>query len=306
MYLGKHYPPFDIATYLGSDPRYVEFTSQNISVKDYMGQEPVHNSYLSSAKKVLVPGDMPYGHLLPEVVGSIVYEIESSNDKKHFISSVSPESGHAKELGTSTLLEFVAKKVRALGHKFDFASNENVMTSALVNNFVVHCSNMPTTSHSLKKIRDLFLDGVEQSTPTEKVYLSRRKVSRSSTTNLRVSDESVLEDYVESLGFRVVYPEDFGSYEEQLELLVATKVLMSATSSSLASSMFMAPGATVVELSTSLLYQPREEPNNIIANYYEIARVFDLNFLAINNKGSASEIVSTIQAAPAIKGILSQ
>lgn len=81
---------------------------------------------------------------------------------------------------------------------------------------------------------------------------------------------------------------------------------MSATSSSLASSMFMSPGATVVELSTSLMYQPREEPNTIIANYYEIARVFDLNFLAINNKGSASEIVSTIQATPAIKGILSQ
>lgn len=225
MYLGKHYPPFDIAKYLGAEVKYVEFTSQNIGVTDYAGQQPVHNSYLSTAKKVLIPGDLPYGHLLPEVVGSIVYEMETSSDKKHFISSVSPESDHAKELGTSTLLEFVAKKVRELGHQFDFASDKNVMTSALVNNFVVHCSNMPTTSHSLKKIRDLFLGDIKQVPPTEKIYLSRRKVGRSSTTNLRVSDESVLEDYVESLGFRVVYPEDFKSYEEQLELLVATRFL---------------------------------------------------------------------------------
>lgn len=139
-------------------------------------------------------------------------------------------------------------------------------------------------------IYEYFLDYVKDKSvePTRKVFLSRRKVSQpeyfeyvdpftSETRRAdpsRIDDEKALDDMFKKLGFEIVYPEDFESFQDQINFFYSVKTIASLTSSGLTNSIFMQPGGTVVEIITPLTARPisNGDPgylNREFHNYYK-------------------------------------
>lgn len=139
----------------------------------------------------------------------------------------------------------------------------------------------------------------------EKVYLSRKYVpypphnfmfggdehdieKLSIKDDHRIKNEELLEEYLSSIGFQIVYPEDFMDFEEQIHFMRRVKVLCSVTSAGLCNMIFMDPGETVVELSTPLLVQG---DIGIHLHYYGISRTKRLNYISIPNDREAKELI---------------
>jgi hypothetical protein len=117
-----------------------------------------------------------------------------------------------------------------------------------------------------------FLDYItdKTTTPTRKVYLSRTKVPGptewdytdpktgdiKSAKASRFDDHDRLEKIFKKLGFEIVYPEDFKTFEDQINFFYSVKVVASLTSSGLTNSIFMQPGGTIVEVITPLTARP--------------------------------------------------
>jgi hypothetical protein len=119
-------------------------------------------------------------------------------------------------------------------------------------------------------IFNYFLPYVEDKSiePTKKVFLSRTKmesdysdqvVDKSGKTLLpkkRMDDETKLERLFVSLGYEIVYPENFKDFREQINFFYSVKTIASLTSSGLSNSVFMQPGGNVIEITTPLIVAP--------------------------------------------------
>ena len=110
--------------------------------------------------------------------------------------------------------------------------------------------------------------------PKCKIYVSRRSAEPKFTVSdpeypghkddVRIYNESVLEEYLMSKGFEIVYPEDFDRLDKQIEKLASCSVLISPTGSSLINALFMPKGSTVIELKIELLVCDPDGKTNAI------------------------------------------
>lgn len=82
--------------------------------------------------------------------------------------------------------------------------------------------------------------------PTPRLYLSRRKLSRRNFTRV-VANEAAVEAVLQAHGFQVIYPETM-SMAEQVALYSRADVVAGVAGSALHNSVFMKPGATLIEL----------------------------------------------------------
>ena len=99
--------------------------------------------------------------------------------------------------------------------------------------------------------------------PFRKVYVSRSWMPPRPLDNIvqgasfnhdnRIDDEKKLEDFFSSLGFEIIVPEKFESFQDQLNLFYETKTLVSLTSGGMTNVSFMQPGGTVVELINTMV-----------------------------------------------------
>jgi hypothetical protein len=141
-------------------------------------------------------------------------------------------------------------------------------------------------------------------TGNKKVYVSRKNVvddrsfvglvkpGLSFDKDFRIFNEHILEDFLRSIGFEVVYPEDFQSMEDQIRYFSEVEVLVSVTSSGIANAMFMKPGGAIVELTTTFLMMmsyeeagmpPYEAYESIHHIYNNLAYVVGHNHFTIPN-----------------------
>lgn len=139
-------------------------------------------------------------------------------------------------------------------------------------------------------IYNYFSDYIEDKNivPTRKVYLSRTKVPvpefveylDPDTKNPikvnpeRIDDEAGLEKLFKGLGFEIIHPEDFTTFEEQLNFFYSVKTVASLTSSGLSNAIFMQPGGTLIEIVTPLTARPISNGtpgylNREFHNYYK-------------------------------------
>jgi hypothetical protein len=84
--------------------------------------------------------------------------------------------------------------------------------------------------------------------PNKKVFLSRRKDYYKDKEDSRHIYEEDAEKFFESIGFEVVNGEAFGSLKKQIEFFDQVSIFAGYTGSGLASSMFMKPGQTLIEV----------------------------------------------------------
>jgi capsular polysaccharide biosynthesis protein len=113
----------------------------------------------------------------------------------------------------------------------------------------------------------------------------------------------VLSDYFSSIGFEVVCPEDFSSFEEQVEYFNSVKILVSPTSAGIANGLLMQKNQTVVELEVPLVASGRETLHSLYAGL-----LFPMGhlFIMVPTMRSSAEIINKIKSNKNILEILSE
>ena len=141
--------------------------------------------------------------------------------------------------------------------------------------------------------------------PFRKVYLSRSKVNVRAFTKTearkslrffddqRLLDENIIEDFFISHGFEIICPEDFKSFEDQVNFFNEVKTLVSLSSSGIANSMFMQKHTNILELVTSFLvetfyngysdYKDWPVVEVLHGQYAPLAYILDQNYSRIPN-----------------------
>jgi hypothetical protein len=75
----------------------------------------------------------------------------------------------------------------------------------------------------------------------------------SRNTYQRLDEEKQLEDFFASQGFEVICPEDFDSFEDQVNYFYEVKTIVSITGGGLTNMIFMQNGGNVIELMSTLI-----------------------------------------------------
>jgi hypothetical protein len=152
---------------------------------------------------------------------------------------------------------------------------------------------------------------------TKKIFLSRKNYQNRDlsilikdrlpyTNDNRIDDEKKAQEYFKTLGFETICPEDFKSFEEQMNYMYEARVILSTTSSALTNACFMRPGSTIIELVTPLISfqavgngvtSPLSIGQEEVHHFYHLmAFALDHKYLGINNKNrSIDKIIDTIE-----------
>jgi Glycosyltransferase 61 len=94
--------------------------------------------------------------------------------------------------------------------------------------------------------RQIRIQAKKPELPAERVYLSRRKVSLKQLSRV-IANEVLVEKIFQQAGFQILYPETV-SFEEQLAFYANADVVAGPSGSALHNSLFMKPGAKLIEL----------------------------------------------------------
>lgn len=282
---------------------------------------------ISDDEKVYFDNRASYFHVLLHWLRYALAHIKRTDKKITFIFALSPGSRDQRVQAFSTLTEYLVDKFQKMGHSVVFLDNKY----AFVNNFVSYKELHDFDPESATEIGKFLSEGLDLTdTPNEKIYLSRGKtttfngnvylndISLIDPDNVekikffresnqykfsnRVDNEKLLEDYFKGLGFKIVYPEDFDSYKEQLVAIASAKVLASLTSASLATSIVMRPGTVIVELATPLEEGPDTYRTHV--HYKQLSDVNRKTYISIPHERIAEEIIGNIEANKPLKTFL--
>ena len=95
----------------------------------------------------------------------------------------------------------------------------------------------------------------------------------------RIDDHEKIEKYFSSIGFEIIIPENFKNFEDQLNYMYETKILISLTGSGLTNCIFMQPEQKIVEIFTPLIISKTKNDLNI--NFQEEWHFFNHRMSAI-------------------------
>jgi hypothetical protein len=283
--------------------------------------------FMSEDDKFFFDNRVPYFHMIIHWLRYALEHIRRSQKKITFVFALSPESPDQVVQRMSTITEHLVAKFKKMGHSAVFLDN----SYAYVNNFVLYRETHHFDPGSTSEVAAFLSDDLDFSkAPDQKIYLSRGKTTTfNGNANMneicnidpkdhegivsyrneniykfsdRVDNEKLLEDYFKSLGFIVVYPEDFTTYLDQLQTISSARVLASITSAGLVASLVMRPGSAVVELST-----PLEEDSGtyrVHVHYRELSDVNRKIYISIPHRRVAKEIIDEIEENISLKKYL--
>lgn len=164
--------------------------------------------------------------------------------------------------------------------------------------------------------------------PYRKVYVSRTRIDKEMpkqpfpklklSIDKRIDDHAKIENFFRDNNFEIIYPEDFKTFEDQLNFFYSVKTIASLTSSGLTNACFMQPGGNVIELISPLLVNHpilrNEEPvldDSMVAEIHSFYQhlSFLKNHLYIgipNYSRSAQDVIDYTDNSNMIKMILEQ
>ena len=145
---------------------------------------------------------------------------------------------------------------------------------------------------NIKPFRKVF---VSRSMAIGRVFDPEKTSGLSYYNDQRIQDTLRLDEYFKSLGFEVVFAEDFDSFEDQINYFNEVDVLVGITGSGLTNAVWMQPGTTMVEIVTPLLVSvaPPDADKDVtnpfvvqeLHNFYKnIAFYKDQTFIAFQNE----------------------
>jgi hypothetical protein len=283
---------------------------------------------VSDKKKIIISPEASFFHTFDNSIAPLIQQYELDKDVEIIIDIFkleNPEhSTNNTELNDDSFTGFFIKALRDCGIKVT-TINQKKYDAININNFYVNDHQFypgDTYSSMFNMFSEYVID--KDSNPDKKVYLSRKKVqsrefiyedtdgNKVSIHESRIDDETVLERYFLSLGYEVIYPEEFKSFIDQLNYMYKVKTLVSLSSSGLTNAIFMQPNQTVVEIVTPLtigLEDNTPYKSTLIEDLHHFYSTMAFKkrhkYVALNNQDkSASSIINQIENDPQLKQFL--
>jgi hypothetical protein len=298
----------------------------NFSIeKKFKKDEPGLIDLVSDQPKVFIPMTTSFYHLYYDHFGELLTQYELTPDAKFII-----DITHLKDI------DVLPEHVKMI---FKFLNNNNIdyrpvdlRSNNIMNINNLYYRNLDAESFALnapaKKLYNFANQYVVDKNvkPSKKVYLSRKnfvnrdlsffiKGSLPYENDNRIDDEKKLEAYFFSLGFDIVYPDEFKTFEEQMQFFYNVKTVASLTSSGLTNACFMQPGSTVIEITTPLISFAKigngvtdsgsESQEELHHFYNAISTFMDHNYISIPNTSRESDhIIKKIENNKILKDFL--
>jgi len=258
---------------------------------------------LGGRRKLLVSLPPTIYHFVGETIPYILASLDQLHGDVDLVIDVSGV-GDTMALPSRDMFHFFFKTLRDKGiaHKVvNFLDFKEVYIDDF---FMARPDSLPL--ENFKNLARYFSSYVKESDypPTKKVFLSRKKsvnikpipsyvdplTGETKVSDLeRIDDEAGLEAVFSSMGFEIVYPEDFSSFQDQINLFNSASHLASLTSAGLVNAVFMQRGTTLIEISTPVIGTPivggvKGLQNREFHNYYKnIAATMELLYVALPN-----------------------
>lgn len=269
---------------------------------------PEHVKYFTDSRyKLLLDNTSPYGHFLTGWLYTLLNELERAQEPSNTLILVflPPKSPDLVLEHMSTVTAFVVERLLKKGYQVEYIEAE----AFYVSNFVHFEMPLHVSDLLLPPVVGRFLaEDITTSSYGRKIYLSRSKTTTSNSRILsRIDDEQKLEDYLVSLGFEVLIPEQYSSYQEQLNVIASAKILASITSSALYSALVLPPTSKIVEIATLVhVGEDLDLTNAWFPEHYRfIAHIQGNMYLPIPNPNfKADDVIAYIENNPEIKAIL--
>lgn len=294
-------------------------------VDKFHKSEPGLLDLVSDQPKVLIPMTTSFYHLYHDHIGEFLTQYELTPDAKFIIDITS-----IKDL--DPLPEYIKMFFKFLNSKnIDYRPVDFSKTRIInINNFYYKDpqSESFALNHPCEKLYKFAQEYViDKNIPaTKKVYLSRKNFKNRDLSILlngelpyendnRIDDEEKLEEYFRSIGFEIIVPEDFETFEDQINLFYEAKTIVSATSSGLINACFMRPGSIMVEISTPLISfnnigngftSPKSTAQEEIHHFYHrVSMEMNHNYISIPNMTRESQaIIDKIESNNSLKNML--
>ena len=207
--------------------------------------------------KVLIEGHSSPFHYITGIYGAIANALEMFENPLFIINTSKIQDPYCSK----PLVEFLYFFLQ--DNEIDYLCvNSEEDLGFFIDNFYVFPFGEYPIPNAINKIHNMFLKYVEDKSvvPYKKVYISRRKVNTGIPAYampdddylIRIDDEIAVEDFFKSMGFEVVYPEDFKSLRDQINYFYSVKTLASISGGGALNLIFMQNNSNVVEIISPL------------------------------------------------------
>ena len=233
---------------------------------DFRVLEPVNDdnlSFYSDEPKMLLRLPISFYHCMHDFLGLILHTFEL-NPKTLFLIDVCVAD---RTPITKKVNDFCFKLFDYHGVNYQKIDLTNTKTVNLSNFYirtqriVDHDASNIVMKYTMPFIKDKDIK------PFRKVYVSRKSLSHyknkeygvefssrlTRNTYNRIDEEEILEEFFSNNGFEVVRPEDFETFDDQLNYFYEVDTIVGITGGALTNIMFMQKNGTVVELMTTLI-----------------------------------------------------
>jgi hypothetical protein len=309
---------------------------EGFNVEDVDHIDPQKKSFIDDTRKIVIDNSAPYGHIITTWMYLLLKELETSRRPTTVLLYKSPDTRHMRLEHSSNVSEYLYERLTKKGYKVVYIDSKEFY----INDFTTFLTPISIRPGRIEVVSDFLSEGLDYSKePTEKIYLSRAKtttfngnqkidipeelvITEAEIKNIRndnmymfsdrIDDEKALEDYLKTLGFTIVYPEDIESYQDQLQLFASSKIVMSITSSALSLSLVMAPNTLLVELVTPMYVHPdrygdlKRDQIEYHSHYRDMSTIRNKLYIGISNKyHSTSDVINSIESNASLKSLLS-
>lgn len=245
-------------------------------------------------------------HTMIEVLGTIL-NIYEKNNQFHFNIIMTK----FEQYYDSPHVKFLFKILKDNNINYTIYDERNNNKEIIVSNFIYYGNFIRINDNAINNIYKYCFPYVKQKNyvADNKVYLSRKKTiyqtgepilgfdknkyaSLPFKDDLRVDNEEILEEYFKNKKYKIVYPEDFDNFEDQINYFYNVKNLVSLSGAGLTNQCLMQPGANVVEISTPLMVMGETELHTL---YFCMAWAKDHNYYSIPSLRKSKEIIKRLE-----------
>lgn len=221
------------------------------------------------------------GHSLMKIPLFIKKIIESRSNAKVYLSQ--------QEQGTYLIANniFIPKHIPPKGdQEMAYADVPEILRSYVFENYPEYCTDNPL------------------------VYISRKNTRLRYNLDYRVFNEERLEGLFRGMGFKVVYAEDFSSFEEQVGFFYNTKILAGVTGAGLNAALYVPNDSMLLEITVPLVVPLKGQIQTrrgiplfdaqVHTMYRQMASIRGMQYLSISafNRQDGEDLSNFISANP--------
>ena len=300
-----------------------KFLSSPIYSKYVKGPE----RYINNNKKFIINVDTSTGHIIIDTLLAAIKINSLYPDAdilllQHGLIALSERERtgqHKNDLGHSLMQIplFIKKIIESRSNAKVYLSQQEQGTYLVANNvfipktIVFKGDQEMAYAHVSEILRSYILENYpEYCTDNPLVYISRKNTRLRYSLDHRVSNEERLEGLFRGMGFKVVYAEDFSSFEEQVGFFSNTKILAGVTGAGLNAALYVPNDSMLLEITAPLVVPLRGQIQKrrglplfeaqVHTMYRQMAHVRGMQYLSISavNRQDGEDLSNFIAVNP--------